>query len=146
MLYDHRDNLSTLTMEVSDHVDAFRGMVDKEKVTIPLRSPISLLFPLYTRRMKSCWVKTSLNRDHRPTQNFSRPLSNTGQSFQRSSATGRKSKMENLALPNFVKRKSILMQSCCVLSEASEERCSAKYPEGWQGKLKLLERLIGGSL
>ena len=38
-LYDHRDNLSTLTMEVSDHVDAFRGMVDKEKVTIPLRSP-----------------------------------------------------------------------------------------------------------
>src|SRR4030095_6194073 len=83
--------------------------------------PISLLFPLYTRRMKSCWVKTSLHRDHRPTHNFSRPLSNTGQSCQRSSATGGKSKMENLALPNFVRRKSILMQSCCVLSEASEK-------------------------
>src|SRR4030095_4682390 len=91
--------------------------------------PISLLFPLYTRRMKSCWVKTSLNRDHRPTHNFSRPLSNTGQSFQRSSATGGKSKMENLVLPNFVRRKSILMQSCCVLSEASEEHC-------WQNILK----------
>jgi DNA sulfur modification protein DndB len=39
MLYDHRDNLSALTMEVSDQVDAFRGLVDKEKITIPLRSP-----------------------------------------------------------------------------------------------------------
>src|SRR5690348_17267954 len=39
MLYDHRDNLSALTMEVSDQVDVFRGLVDKEKVTIPLRSP-----------------------------------------------------------------------------------------------------------
>jgi DNA sulfur modification protein DndB len=38
-LYDHRDNLSTLTMEVSERVDVFRGAVEKEKVTIPLRSP-----------------------------------------------------------------------------------------------------------
>jgi DNA sulfur modification protein DndB len=39
ILYDHRDNLSALTMDVSEQVDAFRGMVDKEKVTIPMRSP-----------------------------------------------------------------------------------------------------------
>ncbi len=39
MLYDRRDNLSALTMEVSEHVDVFRDMVDKEKVTIPRRSP-----------------------------------------------------------------------------------------------------------
>jgi DNA sulfur modification protein DndB len=39
MLYDRRDNLSALTMEVSEQVDVFRGTVDKEKVTIPLRSP-----------------------------------------------------------------------------------------------------------
>jgi DNA sulfur modification protein DndB len=38
ILYDHRDNLSTLTMEVSERVDVFRGTVEKEKVTIPLRS------------------------------------------------------------------------------------------------------------
>src|ERR671919_340628 len=38
-LYDHRDNLSTLTMEVTERVDVFRDTVDKEKVTIPLRSP-----------------------------------------------------------------------------------------------------------
>src|SRR6266581_5500048 len=39
MLYAHRDNRSALTMEVSEQVDVFRGMVEKEKVTIPLRSP-----------------------------------------------------------------------------------------------------------
>src|ERR671918_247744 len=39
MLYDRRDNLSALTMEVSEQVDVFRGTVDKEKITIPLRSP-----------------------------------------------------------------------------------------------------------
>jgi DNA sulfur modification protein DndB len=39
MLYDRRDNLSALTMEVSEQVDVFRDTVDKEKITIPLRSP-----------------------------------------------------------------------------------------------------------
>jgi DNA sulfur modification protein DndB len=39
MLYDRRDNLSALTMELAEQVDAFRGMVDKEKITIPRRSP-----------------------------------------------------------------------------------------------------------
>src|SRR5215510_10850120 len=38
ILYDHRDNLSALTMDVSEEVEVFRGMVDKEKITIPLRS------------------------------------------------------------------------------------------------------------
>lgn len=46
ILYDHRDNLSALTMDVSEQVDAFRGLVDKEKVTIPIRS--SKLFTIST--------------------------------------------------------------------------------------------------
>lgn len=46
VLYDHRDNLSALTMDVSEAVEVFRGMVDKEKITIPLRSP--KLFTLST--------------------------------------------------------------------------------------------------
>jgi DNA sulfur modification protein DndB len=46
VLYDHRDNLSALTMDVSERVSVFRGMVDKEKITIPLRSP--KLFTLST--------------------------------------------------------------------------------------------------
>ena len=39
MLYDRRDNLSALTMELAEQVDVFRDMVDKEKITIPRRSP-----------------------------------------------------------------------------------------------------------
>jgi DNA sulfur modification protein DndB len=39
ILYDHRDNLSTLTMQVAEDVPVFRGMIDKEKMSIPLRSP-----------------------------------------------------------------------------------------------------------
>src|SRR5262245_22040991 len=46
ILYDHRDNLSALTMDVSELVDLFRGLVDKEKITIPMRSP--KLFTLST--------------------------------------------------------------------------------------------------
>jgi DNA sulfur modification protein DndB len=46
ILYDHRDNLSALTMDVSEDVHVFKGMVDKEKITIPMRSP--KLFTLST--------------------------------------------------------------------------------------------------
>ncbi len=38
-LYDHRDALSAFTIEVSEAVYAFQGMIDKEKLTIPIRSP-----------------------------------------------------------------------------------------------------------
>jgi DNA sulfur modification protein DndB len=46
ILYDHRDNLSALTMDVSEQVVVLRGMIDKEKITIPIRSP--KLFTLST--------------------------------------------------------------------------------------------------
>jgi DNA sulfur modification protein DndB len=39
ILYDHRDSLASLTLEVTEQVSAFRGRVDKEKTTIPRRSP-----------------------------------------------------------------------------------------------------------
>src|SRR5947208_11623288 len=39
ILYDHRDNLSALTMDVSEEVEVFKGMIDKERISIPLRSP-----------------------------------------------------------------------------------------------------------
>ena len=47
ILYDHRDNLSALTMDASEQVPVFKGMVDKEKITIPMRSP--KIFTLSTR-------------------------------------------------------------------------------------------------
>lgn len=38
ILYDQRDPLAALTMEVVEQVDAFRGMVDFERISIPIRS------------------------------------------------------------------------------------------------------------
>jgi DNA sulfur modification protein DndB len=46
VLYDRRDDLSVLTMEISEAVPVFKGMIDKEKLSIPLRSP--KLFTLST--------------------------------------------------------------------------------------------------
>lgn len=46
VLYDHRDEISALTTEISETVYVFRGMIEKEKLTIPLRSP--KLFTLST--------------------------------------------------------------------------------------------------
>ncbi len=46
ILYDHRDMLSGFTMEVTERVPVFKGMIDKEKLTIPIRS--DKLFTLST--------------------------------------------------------------------------------------------------
>ena len=46
ILYDHRDVLSGFTMEVSELVPVFKGMIDKQKLTIPIRS--EKLFTLST--------------------------------------------------------------------------------------------------
>jgi hypothetical protein len=82
MLYDRRDNLSALTMEVSEQVDVFRGTVDKEKITILLRSPKLFTISALYEANEELLGKNILNRDHRPTQNFSRPLSNTDRAFK----------------------------------------------------------------
>lgn len=39
VLYDHRDPLSILTIQVANQVPVFQEMVDMEKASIPLRSP-----------------------------------------------------------------------------------------------------------
>ncbi|MCK7513712.1 MAG: hypothetical protein MZV70_63345 [Desulfobacterales bacterium] len=36
--HDQRDPLAALTIEVVEQVDAFRGMVDFERISIPIRS------------------------------------------------------------------------------------------------------------
>jgi DNA sulfur modification protein DndB len=46
ILYDHRDVLSAFTMQVTEEVPVFKGMIDKEKLTIPIRS--EKLFTLST--------------------------------------------------------------------------------------------------
>lgn len=38
ILYDHRDSLSALTMEMTEQVPVFKGMIDKEKMSLQVRS------------------------------------------------------------------------------------------------------------
>lgn len=38
ILYDHRDSLAALTNLVAERVDVFRGLIDTERVSIPIRS------------------------------------------------------------------------------------------------------------
>lgn len=46
ILYDQRDPMAALTMEVVEEVEAFRSMVDLERISLPVRSP--KLFTLTT--------------------------------------------------------------------------------------------------
>ena len=46
ILYDQRDYLAALTLQLVERVDAFRGMVDFERISIPIRS--DKLFTLTT--------------------------------------------------------------------------------------------------
>ncbi|RIK74180.1 MAG: DNA sulfur modification protein DndB [Planctomycetota bacterium] len=39
ILYNHRDLVSQITLTLSEKVEAFRGLVDKDRVSLPLRSP-----------------------------------------------------------------------------------------------------------
>lgn len=39
ILYNHRDLMSQVTLAVIERVDAFKGLVDKDRVSLPLRSP-----------------------------------------------------------------------------------------------------------
>jgi len=150
MLYDHRDNLSTLTMEISDYVDVFRGMVDKEKVTIPLRSPhlftISALYeaneellgkniakqgsPAYAERLKTAveyWTELS-------------------------KIIGDWEKVKNGELSASELRQDKINTHAVVLRALGGvgRMLLTRYPEGWQRKLKLLEKIdwrksVGGS-
>lgn len=39
ILYNHRDLVSQITLAVSEKVEVFKGLVDKDRVSLPLRSP-----------------------------------------------------------------------------------------------------------
>ncbi len=150
MLYDRRDNLSALTMELSEEVDVFRGMVDKEKITIPRRSPklftISALYeaneellgkkiaeqgsPIYAEILKRAveyWTE----------------LSKIIGDWQRVK-TGELSASE-------LRQEKINTHAVVLRALGGVGRTLlGKYPEGWQKKLKLLEKIdwrksVGGS-
>ena len=141
MLYDRRDNLSALTMELVEEVDVFRDMLDKEKITIPRRSPklftISALYeaneellgkkiaeqgsPVYAETLKSAveyWTELSkIIYDWQKVKNG-----------EFSAAELRQEKINTHA---------VVLRALGGVGRT----LLTKYPENWPAKLRLLEKI-----
>jgi DNA sulfur modification protein DndB len=141
MLYDHRDNLSALTMEVSDQVDVFHGQVDKEKVTIPLRSPnlftISALYEANEELLGKNIAKKG--------STVYVEILKTAVEYwtELSKIIGDWQKVKNGELSAAELRQEKINTHAVVLRALGGvgRTLLAKYPAGWQAKLKLLENI-----
>jgi DNA sulfur modification protein DndB len=141
MLYDHRDNLSALTMEVADQVDVFQGMVDKEKVTIPLRSPhLFTISALYEANEELLGKKVA----KKGSTAYAEVLKTTVEYWtELSRIIGDWQKVKNGELSAYELRQEKINTHAVVLRALGGvgRTLLEKYPEGWRGKLKLLEKI-----
>src|ERR671924_116830 len=141
MLFDRRDALSALTLEVSEQVDAFRGMLDKEKITIPLRSPkLFTISALYEANEELLGRKVpekgsaAYTDAVRTAVEYWTELSNIIADWQ---------KVKNGDLTAAEVRQEKIHTHAVVLRALGGvgRTLFAKYPEGWQAKLKQLEKI-----
>ena len=140
ILYDHRDSLSSLTMEVTEGVDVFRGTVDKEKVTIPLRSPklftIAALYEANEELLGKIDKKGSPGYEEalRTAVEYWTALSNIIDDWQ-------KVKCGELSASELRQEKinthAVVLRALGGVGRTLLE----KYPDDWQRRLKLLERI-----
>jgi DNA sulfur modification protein DndB len=141
MLYDHRDNLSALTMEVSDQVDVFRGMVDKEKITIPLRSPkLFTISALYEANEELLGKKIA----KKGSMVYAEVLKTAVAYWtELSKIIGDWQRVKNGELSASELRQEKINTHAVVLRALGGvgRTLLEKYPEGWQGKLKVLEKI-----
>lgn len=141
MLYDRRDNLSALTMELAERVDVFRDMVDKEKITIPRRSPklftISALHEaneeLLGKRIAEQGSPVYLEILTRAVEYWT----------ELSKVIGDWQKVKNGELGASELRQEKINTHAVVLRALGGvgKTLLEKYPRDWQRKLKLLERI-----
>src|SRR5215475_14056404 len=141
ILYDHRDDLSSLTMEVSEGVKVFRGMVDKEKVTIPLRSPhLFTISALYDANEELLGKNIAKKGSTVYTE-----LVNTAVEYwtELSKIIGDWQKVKNGELSASEVRQEKINTHAVVLRALGGigRTLLAKYPESWRAKLKLLEKV-----
>jgi DNA sulfur modification protein DndB len=150
MLYDHRDNLSALTMEVSDQVDVFRGMVDKETITIPLRSPkLFTIAALYDANEELLGKKIG----GKGSPAYAELLKTAVEYWtELSKIIGDWQRVKNGELSASELRQEKINTHAVVLRALGGvgRTLLTKYPEGWQRKLELLEKIdwrkfVGGS-
>ncbi|MEX2029665.1 MAG: DNA sulfur modification protein DndB [Anaerolineales bacterium] len=141
VLYDHRDNLSALTMDVSEDVEVFRGLVDREKITIPIRSPkLFTLSTLYDANEELVGNKV----DKRGTVDYGHKLALATDYWSEVSAVmsdWRKVKDGDLKAPELrqerINTHAVVMRALGGAGRALME----EYPSDWQGRLKVLGTL-----
>jgi DNA sulfur modification protein DndB len=141
MLYDRRDNLSALTMEVAEQVEVFRGMVDKEKVTIPLRSAkLFTISALYEANEELLGKKIDKSGSAAYIE-----LLNTAVDYwtELSKIIGDWQRVKNGELSASELRQEKINTHAVVLRALGGvgRTLLEKYPHDWQRKLKLLERI-----
>jgi DNA sulfur modification protein DndB len=141
MLYDRRDNLSALTMELAEQVDVFRDMVDKEKITIPRRSPkLFTISALYEANEELLGKKIAEQGSSAYAQILKRAVEYWTEVSK--------------VIPDWQKVKSGALSAAQVRQEKINTHAVVlralggmgrtlfeKYPHDWQRKLKLLERV-----
>jgi len=150
ILYDHRDNLSALTMEVADQVEVFRGMVDKEKVTIPLRSPsLFTISTLYDANEELLGKKI----DSKESSGYAELLKTAVEYWtELSKIIGDWQKVKIGELSAAALRQEKINTHAIVLRALGGvgRTLLTKYPEDWRSKLEHLEKIdwrksVGGS-
>jgi DNA sulfur modification protein DndB len=141
MLYDRRDNLSALTMEVSEQVDVFRGTVDKEKVTIPLRSPkLFTISALYEANEELLGKKVP----KKGSAAYAQAVKTAVEYWtELSKVLGDWQRVKNGDLSAADLRQEKINTHAVVLRALGGvgRTLLAKYPEGWQAKLNYLEKI-----
>jgi DNA sulfur modification protein DndB len=141
MLYDHRDNLSSLTMEVSQQVDVFRGMVDKEKVTIPLRSPNLFTISALYEANEELLGKNIAQKGSSAYAALLRTAVEYWTELSKIIDDWRKVKNGELSASE-LRQEKINTHAVVLRALGGVGRMLlAKYPTGWQAKLKLLEKI-----
>jgi DNA sulfur modification protein DndB len=141
MLYDRRDNLSALTMEVSEQVDVFRDMVDKEKITIPRRSPkLFTISALYEANEELLGKKIAEQGSPVYAEILKRAVEYW---TEISKIIGDWQKVKSGELSASELRQEKINTHAVVLRALGGvgRTLLSKYPERWQGKLKLLENI-----
>jgi DNA sulfur modification protein DndB len=141
MLYDRRDNLSALTMELADEVDVFRDMVDKEKVTIPRRSPkLFTISALYEANEELLGRKIA----EQGSPHYAEILKRAVEYWtELSKIMGDWQKVKSGELSASELRQEKINTHAVVLRALGGvgRTLLEKYPHDWQRKLKLLERI-----
>jgi DNA sulfur modification protein DndB len=141
MLYDRRDNLSALTLELAEQVDVFRDMVEKEKVTIPRRSPkLFTISALYEANEELLGKKIAEQGSAVYTEILERAVEYW---TELSKIVGDWQKVKKGEFSAAELRQEKINTHAVVLRALGGvgRTLLEKYPHDWQRKLKLLERI-----